>query len=113
MKLTTSPNWDEMVKATVAGIEAPEPGMAFHEMFSFWRVVLRVTETHVWHLDVSPPCVVPPDGKLVVDTKERWKKRMYYESMPGRPIELISPRRWNVDGWADVYAENALEEKSR
>lgn len=94
-------NREEMKKSTDEAINDPQVGDRFHEMYSYWVYVVKVTKKFVWTMHASPPCEFPKDGKLIKRKREDFKKYYEYGSIAGCWVDL-SDRGNDVKGWMDV-----------
>ena len=72
-------------EATVAALRDPRVGDEFHEMFSFWVLVLDVTPTRVLWFEVAGKGW---DGKARVASRDEFYKHFLYGSIPGSWMSL-------------------------
>jgi hypothetical protein len=84
---------------TMAAVRDPRPGDEFHEMFSFWRIVIHRDGDLVVTMDAHPPCTLPDDGKVTEYTLAGFIKAMAYESIPDDSHMRLSKRGRDVTGW--------------
>ena len=67
-------------RATMEAILDPQVGDAFHEMFSYWLIVVRYDMNDVWYLDGNPPISFPEEGRLVRTTLSKYIEYCTYDS---------------------------------
>ena len=82
----------------------PRVGDCYTEMFAFWLYVVGVTETHVTTLEANPPCTLPDDGKLRMQTRAEFAERLSYGTIPGYWVWLVG-RNHDVSGWLERARE--------
>jgi hypothetical protein len=80
----------------------PRPGDHFTEMMVFHLYVLDVDEDEVLTIEASAPCKFPDDGKLKAQTREEFRKRLSYGTIPGYWVKLLK-RGCNVQGWLEWF----------
>jgi len=85
--------------ATHDAVLNPRAGDRYHEMCSFWIYVLRVTPHEVTTMDAHPPCRLPRDGVVVTQTREEFRRRLEYDTMPGQYWLRLADRGNDVSGW--------------
>lgn len=93
-------NFSEMEKQTLEALDNPQVGDRFHEMFSFWVYVVAVDDNSVTTIEGSPPVMFPDEGKVRVQTEEKFKERFLYKTIPGAWITLAD-RGNDVEGWLE------------
>ena len=79
----------------------PQKGDRFHEFYTFWGYVVKVSERYVWTMEASAPCVFPDDGILKKMTKKQFRIRFSRED-PKKPDSYwitLQDRGNDVDGW--------------
>jgi hypothetical protein len=87
--------------ATDEAFAQPRPGDIFHEMWSFWVVVVYVDDDHVVVMEGHPPCTLPRDGKLRgFETHDDYRKTYSYGTIPRYWVRL-DKRDQDVTGWFD------------
>lgn len=78
-----------------AAARAPEVGMGFHEMYSFWVFVVGVAEFAVQTVWGSGhPSWFPECGTVRMDSREDFEKLV-------RHAHVVTDHRYSVAGWAD------------
>lgn len=81
----------------------PKKGDRFHEMYSCWMYVVKVTKKFVYVMMASAPCTFPDDAEIEKLTREKYKIRWRYdpksrEKVPGYSYTLCD-RGNKVAGW--------------
>jgi hypothetical protein len=89
---------------TAAAFADPQPGDMFHEMCSFWVVVVAVEPRGRIAVLTSPGGhTLPQDGKLTVyRSHDAYRAAWSYGTIPGYTVRL-SKRGVNVTGWFDGW----------
>jgi len=91
------------MSATGEAFANPQPGQAFHEMYSFWVVVVHVDKAHVIVMEASPPCTLPDDGKLRgFETHDDFRRAYSYQGGKSGYWVRLSPKPVDVSGWSPV-----------
>lgn len=83
---------------TDIAVNDPQPGDLYSELYSFWLYVIAVAADTVVTMEGSPPVTFPDEGRVRIQTKAEFKKRLSYESIPGYWV-MIHSRGNNVEGW--------------
>jgi len=87
---------------TDLAMKNPTVGDMFHEMYSYYVVVLKVTDTHITIMEANPPCKLPRDGKTREMARDEFIEHFSYGSIPGYWVKWH--HRADVAGWiADPY----------
>lgn len=76
----------------------PQVGDYFWKMATFRLFVVAVEDDIVVTLEATPPCTLPGDGLLRRQTRDEFKERLSYNSIPGYWVRLVR-RGCNVEGW--------------
>lgn len=105
-------NWAERQRATAEAFADPKPGDRFHEMYSFWMVVVSVGADGVKVMAGSGPTNIVrgqfPDGEIVEPFAERARVRWFataddfraaYRNTAGWTLTLSDRGRIDVTGW--------------
>lgn len=96
--------WEEETEEAFAN---PKVGDRFTEMYAFYMYVLEVGANYIKTLEVSPPCEVPKDGRIRVQSPDDFRKHFAYGSISGYWVVLLD-RDNDVRGWAEL-AEGGFE----
>jgi len=114
--LFDGPEMREQDRLTAEAFADPQPGMEFHEMWSFWCIVLAVEPDggKVTTLAVVGPGKLPDIGRVeTFDTADDFRRMYAYGSIPGYSMALRSgPIRLDVTGWLDHYPREKWVDKS-
>ena len=82
----------------------PRVGDRFSETYSFYVYVLEVKKNTIVTLEAHPPCALPEEGKVLIQTPEQFRERFAYGSMLGYSVTLVD-RDNAVKGWLEAAAE--------
>lgn len=104
-------DWKQLDALTIERFDDPKPGYSFHEMFSFWLLVMEVEENFVVWLQFSGPCTIPRDGKIMVDTHAGFRKHFAYSHGKGYSVTTIEQIR-GIEGWADFRRKDINDAKT-
>ena len=88
-------NYTAMERKTCEALADPIAGDRFHEMYSFWMYVVKVTKRSVTVMEASPPCVFPEDARVREITRAEFQCHYGYPS----PWILLADRGNDVSGW--------------
>jgi hypothetical protein len=106
----------EQDRATAEAFADPEPGDRFHEMYSWWVVVVEAGAGGVKVMCAGGPTNVTrgrfPDGEIVEPFADRAQVRWYataddfraayaYGSIPGYSVTLADRGKIDVVGWLE------------
>lgn len=95
-------NFSEREKLTLAALDSPRVGDRFTEMLSFWVYVIGIDGDTITTTEGSAPVIFPDEGKVRVQTKEEFKTRFLYKTIPG-PWVRLDARGKDVKGWLENY----------
>jgi hypothetical protein len=107
-------NWAERQRATAEAFASPKPGDRFHEMYSWWMVVISAGADGVKVMDGSGPTNITrgrfPDGEIVEPFAERARVRWFataddfrtaYRNTAGWTLTLSDRGKVDVAGWLE------------
>lgn len=108
-------DWAELKRATAEAFADPRPGDRFHEMYSWWMVVVTVAADGVKVMAGSGPTNLTrgrfPDGEMVEPFAERAQVRWFATAddfraayrcgIPGYTLTLSDRRKIDVTGWLE------------
>lgn len=80
----------------------PRVGDRYTEMFAFWLYVVGVVGETIITMEASPPCTLPDDGEIKIQTRDELERRLAYGSIDGYWVRLVD-RGNNVDGWLEAH----------
>ena len=98
MRLKTDIAYEILKQNTMDAINDPKIGDRFHEMYSFWIYVIKITSKHVWVMSASAPCEFPVDGEIRKFTRPEYKRWACYLHSSD-PCVLLADRGNDVAGW--------------
>ena len=96
MGAMTENDWSEL--ATEWAFKNPKVGDRFHEMYSFWVYVVAVRGNWVGIMEAAGPCELPKDGKVSFMTKDDFREKYAYGTIPGYSIRFHDHDN-DVEGW--------------
>lgn len=94
-------NHEEIVNNTHEAMLDPQVGDRFHEFFTHWVYVVKVTDKYIWTLAASAPCEFPKDGILIRSKKDEFREYYSYKcaSLPNKYWVDLCDRGKDVSGW--------------
>lgn len=92
---------EQMRALTDEAMKNPRKGDRFHEFFTHWVYVIKVTKKFVWTMSASAPCEFPKDAKLEKRTREKFIDYYSYHGSSLYWVDLCD-RGNNVEGWLNV-----------
>lgn len=94
--------WREVQRKTHDALLDPQIGDHFHEMAAFHVFVVHRWGQYVITMEANPPCTLPRDGVVKMQTVAELRKRFSSGTKPEQYwIELIE-RNINVEGWREA-----------
>jgi hypothetical protein len=98
----------EVDAVELVAVTAPQPGDCWHEMYSYWLIVLAVEPDKVLVWEGSGPGQIPEIGQLRVYTRAGFRASMTYASMPDRTNMILNERKPLLAAWLlEIYASLA------
>ncbi len=73
-------------------------------MYSYYVYVLEVRKNTIVTLEAYPPCALPEEGRVLIQTPEQFRQRFAYGTIPGYSVTLVD-RDNAVGGWKEAAAE--------
>lgn len=87
---------DQNAVDTALAFDSPRQGDLFHEMYSFWMVILHVSKKRIIVMEGN---ILPESGKVrIFESDAEFRKTYRYETIPSYWVRL-SKRGLNVEGW--------------
>lgn len=96
-------SWEEMQRVSQEALANPTPGDEWHEMYSWWLLVLVANNLTVTFWEGCGPGQIPDIGSVRTVTRQEWRKRMTYDSMPDKTVMICSSRGVNVNGILESF----------